>query len=322
MKKLILKCALLLFIVGSILYAGGAAYKQTNAYRNLERTDETEEYGGMPERIGIAVFGPSHGRTDFKVAPEGAVMFNFALNSQTSEYDLRLMRQYQDRIEPGALVVLTFTYLSPYWTDPEADFQSKQRRYYRILDSENIVDVDLSRYWTGRLCPLLLLEPGDIASAFLKPPPLAPTTDERIGHKRLSPEDLPEERARIERAHWNERIAPVYPEVNPVMWDAYRGILELCRERGWKAVLVTPPYTGDYNACFPAGFYEDFLSRAAELSDAYGVPYLDYSHDPAFAESYDLYRDIDHLNLDGAAVFNERFFPDVQALGLLGQAPR
>lgn len=260
MKKLIWKCALLLFTVGTILYLGGAAYKQTNTYRNLERTAETEEYREMPERIGIAVFGPSHGRAGFKTAPKGAVMFNFALNSQTPEYDLRLMRQYR--------------------------------------------------------------KPGDIVSAFLKPPPLTAATDERIGYKRLSPEDIPEERARIERDHWNDRVAPAYPEVNPVMWDAYREILELCRERGWKAVLVTPPYTGDYNACFPAGFYEDFLSRAAELSDAYGVPYLDYSHDPAFAESYDLYRDIDHLNLDGAAVFNERFFSDVQALGLLGQAPR
>lgn len=190
------------------------------------------------------------------------------------------------------------------------------------MGPENIVDVDLSRYWTGRLCPLLLLEPGDIASAFLKPPPLTATTDERIGHKRLSLEDVPEEQARIERAHWNERIAPAYPEVNPVMWDAYREMLELCRERGWKAVLVTPPCTGVYNACFPAGFYEDFLSRAAELSNAYGVPYLNYSHGPAFAESYDLYRDIDHLNLDGAAVFNQRFSPTFKPWGFLGRPRR
>lgn len=322
MKKLILKCALLLFIVGTVLYLGGAAYKRTNTYRNLERTELTEVFREMPDSIDVAVFGPSHGREDFKYPPEGAVMFNFALSSQTPQYDAAMLRQYRDRIAPDALIVLTFTYLSPYWTDTEENFQSKQPRYYRILSPENIVDADLSRYWLGRLSPLLLLEPGDIASAFLTPPSLIDTYDERTGHNRLSPEDVPGERARIEQNHWDGIIAAAYPEVSPVMWDAYREMLELCRERGWKAVLVTPPYLSDYNACFPDGFYEDFLARAAELSEAYGVPCLDYSHDPAFAERYDLYRDIDHLNLDGAAVFNERFFSDVQALGLLGQAAR
>lgn len=244
-------------------------------------------------------------------------MFNFALSSQTPQYDAAVLREFQAQLRPGALVVLTVSYFSPYMTDTEAQFQAKQSRYYRILSPENIVDVNLGWYWLGRLCPLLILEPGDIASA-LKFPSLTAPDDERDGHNRLSPEDIPGEQARIERSHWNILITAVYPEVNPVMWDAYHEILELCREREWKAVLVTPPYLNVYNACFPGGFYENFLSRAEELSAAYGVPYLDYSHDPAFAECYDLYKDIDHLNLDGAAEFNKRFFADVQALGLLG----
>lgn len=318
MRKLILKCALLVFIVGTILYLGGAAYKRTNTYRNLERTEETENYHNVPERIQIAVFGPSHGRDAFKYPPESKTLFNFSLSSQTPQYDAALLRQYQNRIEPDALVILTFTYMSPYWTDRENVFQSKQSRYYRILGPENIVDVDLGRYWLGWLSPLLLQEPGDIVSAFLTPPPLTATTDERTGRSRFSPEDSPKEQARIEQNHWDDIIAAAYPEVNPVMRNAYREMLELCQERGWTAVLVTPPYLSVYNDCFPDGFYESFLSRAEELAEAYGVPYLDYSHDPTFAECYDLYKNIDHLNLDGAAVFNERFFSDIYTLGLLG----
>lgn len=316
MRKLILKCALLLFIVGTILYLGGAAYRQSNAYRNLERIEETENLHSIPERIDIAVFGPSHGRDAFKYPPKGQILFNFSLSSQTPQYDAAMLRQYQDQIDPGALIILTFTYMSPYWTDTEDAFQSKQPRYYRILSPENIVDVDLSRYWLGQLYPLLILEPGDIASAFLKSTPLIATSDGRVGHNHLSPEDVLEGQTRIKQDHWG-LITPVYPEVNPVMWDAYREMLELCRERGWKAVLVTPPYLSVYNDCFPGGFYESFLSRVEELAEAYGVPYLNYSHDPDFAECYDFYRDIDHLNLDGAAVFNEKFFSDIQALWLL-----
>lgn len=71
MRKLIFKCARLLSIVGGLLYAGGAAYRQTNAYRDLEREEGTGTFRSMPESIGVAVFGTSHGREDFKSPPEG-----------------------------------------------------------------------------------------------------------------------------------------------------------------------------------------------------------------------------------------------------------
>lgn len=316
MKKLLLKCALLIFILGGILSLGSVAYKHTNAEENLERMEGTEGFREMPERIEIAVFGSSHGQADFKNAPGDAVMFNFALSSQTPQYDAAMLRQFQDRLEPNALVIMTASYLSPYWTDKKAAFQQKQSRYYRILSPENIVDVSISRYWLGRLCPILTVELREIASAFLKSTDLIPTTDERDGHNRLSDEDIPDEQARVGANHWSI-ISPVYPEVNPTMWDAWREMLTLCRENGWKAVLVTPPYPEVYNECFPVGFYEEFLNRMNEISTEYGVPYLDYSHAPGFVKRLDYFKDIDHLNLDGAAEFNRRFFEDVQALGLL-----
>lgn len=99
-----------------------------------------------------------------------------------------------------------------------------------------------------------------------------------------------------------------------MMWDAYHDMLDLCREKGWNAVLVTPPYPVEYSACFPDGFYESFLLQVEALSREYGVPYLDYSHEPAFTERYDLFKNIDHLNLDGAALFDGEFFDDIGAL--------
>lgn len=307
----------MVLIVGAILYLGGAAYKQTNTYRNLKRTEETEKFHDMPASIDVAVFGASHGRDAFKYPPEGAALFNFSMSSQTPQYDLAMLRQFQDRVRPGALVVLTLSYASPYWTDTEEVFQSKQPRYYRVLSAENIVDVDLGKYWINQLSPLLTLEPGKILSAFLSHPPLNPTEDELRGHNRLLEETIPNEQARIQKNHWTEAMAPVYPEPNPVMWDAYHEILDLCQAKGWNAVLVTPPYPAEYNACFPDGVYESFLTLAAKLSEEYGVPYLDYSHDPAFLTRHDLFKNIDHLNLDGAAVFDQRFFTDVRKLGLL-----
>ncbi len=320
MKKLILKCVLLCLVAGGLLHLGGIAYKQTSAYQNLERTEDTEKFHSIPEAVDVAVFGASHGRDAFKYPPEGRTLFNFSLSSQTPEYDLRLMRQYQDRIRPGALVVLTVSPMYPFYLQTEEDFAKLQPRYYRVLPPWNMVRPDWGYALRLRVSPLLTEDYTKIADAFLHPGPLNPTYDERTGLARLQPEDLPREKARIHKDH----IAPdstAFPEESPAMADAYREMLALCREKGWRAVLVTPPYTAEYLECFEE-YSPDFfpvLERFLDgLSEEYGVPCLDYSHDPSFTEHHEFFRNIDHLNLDGAALFNGRFFSGVQALGLFG----
>jgi len=315
MKKLLFKCLLLLFMVGSLLYAAGGAYRQTNAYWNLAQEEGSAAYMQLPDTIDIAVFGPSHTREAFKYPPEESSFFNFAISAQTPQYDAALMRQFQKRIRPGALVVLTVCYISPYWVDEEEVFQDKQTRYYHILSPQNIVDVDLKTYFQLQMFPILSLEPDKLAAAFFQETPRSSTYDEKTGRNQLPVPDPGTEPA-AQTMHWS-MIEPLYPEVNPVMWDAYHEMLDRCRERGWKAVLLTPPYLSDYNAGFPDGFYETFVSRVSELAEEYSVPFLDYSHDPAYARRYDLFRDgTGHLNLDGALKFNEQFFADVQSLGV------
>lgn len=319
MKKLLFKSTLLCLILGILLRIGGEAYKRTTDYLNLERQEQTDVFRNIPEQIDIAVFGTSHGREDFKTAPEGAVMFNFALSSQTPAYDLRLMRQYQDNIRPGALVVLTVTPVFPFFLQSEEGFDLRQSRYYRILSPTNMIRPD----WGYALClwisPLLTEEYTKIANAFLHPEPLVPTSDERRAGKVLQPEDLPAEKERIHKDH----IAPditLFPEENPYMADSYREMLALCQENGWRAVLVTPPYTAEYLECheeYDPDFFPVFQDFMRGLTETYGAPWLDYSDDAAFSRRYDLFADIDHLNQAGAELFNEQFYADAQSLGLL-----
>ena len=318
MKKLLFKCALLALLVGTILYGGGVAYKQTNAYRNLERTEETDKFHELPNQVDIAVVGSSHGRDSFKCPPEGAVMFNFSMSSQTPQYDLAMLRQFQDQIKPGALVVMTVSPMYPFFVQPEDDFTRRQPRYYRILSPENIVDVDLWYWLRIRYSPLLAVDLPQIAEAFFKSPDPILTVDQKYGTLEFSPEDVPKEQERILRDHIAADITS-FPEESHVMMNAYREMLKLCQENDWQAVLVTPPYLTDYVSCYDQ-YNPHFFAVLARLMDGlcqtYGVEWLDYSHDPVFAERYDLYKNIDHLNLKGAAVFNRQFFADVQSLGL------
>lgn len=145
-----------------------------------------------------------------------------------------MLRQYGDRLADGAVVVMTVSYLSPFWNDTPEQFQAKQERYYRVLDPWNIVGVDL--------------------------------------------------------AHWVlQRFSP----------------------------LVVPPYSEAYNQCFSEEFFSVFGERMETLSETYGVPLLDYSHDARFTGRIDLFADLDHLNFTGAEAFDAVVWEDLADLGLM-----
>lgn len=314
MKKLIFRAGLLVLLLASILYVAGLAYVKTNTYQNIEINAEITKFHTIPDKIDVAFFGASHSQKAFCMAPEGSTFFNFALSSQTPQYDLALLQQYQDCIRPGALVVLTVSYISPYWTDTDEQFQSKQERYYHFLDARNIVDVDLTKYCAERFFPVLARDANEVAVAFLSKVPLDTSPLVKDQNQEYTDRDPEAERTRIVRDHLSS-ISPVFPEYNPVMWDAFHQMIQLCHEHDWTPVLVTPPFTDDYNQVFDdafcGGFYDNFYDWMDELSRQTGAPYLDYSHAEAFRGRPDLFRDIDHLNLTGAELFDEQFFQDL-----------
>lgn len=313
MKRFLSKCLLLGLILLLVLAAAGQVYKGTTAYRNTEITEDTVKYHYVPEEVDFAVFGPSHGRDAFPFYEAYEHAFNFALSSQTPAYDYLVMRQFQDRIQPGATVVITVSYLSPYWYESQEEFQDKQERYYRFLSPWNIQDVDIPHWLLQRISPLLTTSVESTVAAFLHPPALADDPNAAAGTHQIQQSDIASEQERIAQDH----VAVVergYPTVNPVMWEAFENMLTLCEEKGWNAILLTPPYLADYTACFPEGFYEEFCRQVESLSDQYDVAWLNYSRDEDFAHAYAYFKNIDHLNYAGAEVFEEKFRNDLAAV--------
>lgn len=300
MKRFLRNCAALLLAVAAILWLGGLGYKRTTAYQNLERNEETEHYRAMPEQITFAVFGASHGRDAFQEKDYPDVdFFNFSMSSQTPQYDLMQMRQFQKHIAAGATVVLTVSYMSPFWTESEADFERKQARYYRILSPENIVDCDRGRWVLERWSPLLTMDIGSVVDAFAHPQELREDTNTLYGRQTLTQEVMESEQQRVKKDHLSV-VEPAMPMGSSVMLAALREMTELCRENGWNVVFVTPPYPDTYTACYPAEVLKRFDALMAELSAETGTPWLDYSRSEAFTAEYSYFKNIDHLNLAGA----------------------
>ena len=311
MRRFLRNCTALLLAVAALLWLGGAAYRQTTAYRNLERTEETEKYQDMPKEITFAAFGSSHGRNAFRAEDYGEGFFSFSMSSQTPQYDLMQLREFSKRIGSDATVVLTVSYFSPFCTDTEELFAAKQGRYYRILSPRNIVDCDEGRWLLERFSPVLTTESSTVLSAFLHPPEPLNATDE----SELTAEKVKEEQKRIRKNHVQPNIAAL-PNGNPVMLDAYREIFSLCEKNGWNAVLVTPPYPAVYTECFPSEMLDRFRAIVETLSEENGVPWLNYAQDGEFTENFAYFEDIDHLNSVGAHIFSLRVQEELAKLGL------
>lgn len=317
MKRFLTKCLALFLAAAACIYLLGMAYRGTTAYRNGRLANETERFTHLPSRADIAVVGSSHGMLAFLYPPEDAVLLNLCMSAQIPQYDLRMLREHEDLLEPGAVVIVTMSYITPFWTEPEANFLWKQDRYYDVLSASNIIDADWTGWALRRFSPVLTTDIHTVLGAFLKNVPPSPTQNEASGHRTFDPASIPEDQARVQSDHIDTLIAPTFPECNEEAMQALEDILALCQERGWQAVLVTPPYLEAYDQVFSDWsdqFHPRFYSYVDQLSQKYGAPYLDYSHDPEFVQRYDLYKDIDHLNLDGAQILDRRLYADLKDL--------
>ena len=244
--------------------------------------------------------------------------FNFSMTSQSPRYDEMQMRQFGEYFESDTLVVITMTYRGPYAEETEAEFLQKQNRYYRFMDPVNILEVNRIKWWLQRFSPLLTNDFESLMQSIFAQVSQEDMDDTVAGYHQTTAENMPSEIERIRRDHLSG-LNDAYPAVQGDVWQAYCAMLDMCQENGWQAVLVTPPYLLEYVTCFEdysEGFSEVFHKTVSGLAEEYGVPFLDYSRDDEFANTYKYFKNIDHLNYYGAEVFGNRFFADLAALGI------
>lgn len=219
MKRFVLKCLILIAATGIILYITSALYIRSDAFRILEMSEKewTSEYHTMPDQIDVAVFGASHAHLGFRSYPAGTVPFNFALSAQTPQYDLMQMLEYQDHIRPGGFVVLTVSYLSPYWPEHDSEFARKQPRYYRILSPEHIIEFDRVEYVLSKYFPIMAQDLPTVFNSLFRPGSIISSQD---GSKSIDVSTLSAQQANITNGHC-KAIMSTFPDTNPTMMDAY-----------------------------------------------------------------------------------------------------
>lgn len=156
MKKFLFRIAAYLAMMSAIILA-----LNIFCIHKLRMTDETAKMMNVPDNIQICNFGSSHGYFGFnyKDAMPEYTCFNFALESQSPLYDYRIMQNYEHKISKGAAVFLLVSYFSLFGK-PEAEddsFASKNKRYYRFLPPEYILQYDARTDFYVRYFPISVL---------------------------------------------------------------------------------------------------------------------------------------------------------------------
>lgn len=143
MKSFLVKSVLAICITVFCVFYLDIMYEQ----KSDNPIAEVNAFNFVPETIQLANFGSSHGQYAFDwgaLKDRGIKCFNFALPSQSFEYDYALLNMHKDEFAEGSIAFIPISYFSfnSEATSPD-DIEAISVRYYRIL-SPNIIPITVS----------------------------------------------------------------------------------------------------------------------------------------------------------------------------------
>ncbi len=235
--------------------------------------------------------------------------FNFALSSQSVQYDKKILEQYIDSFKEDAIVCIPVSYFTFYRGNPT---RATGFRYYYFLDPQYINDFSIKEYLLYRIFPILASGENKFGLLWRN----ENSNHQPITENRYEVYEL--ERAGFKRAevHYKSIEEGMGEDEELLTRDLYE-MIEICQRNNLRVVLITTPLMPAYSDNFSQEFLVEFYNHVDEAIQLYDVEYFDYSRDEEFIYEHDFFRDTDHLNSVGSKVFMERLKEDLAAIGYI-----
>lgn len=316
MKKFIYNVVILTVILSSITLLVNYVYinRSTNWGTIGECKNDTVYIANVPEKIEICNFGNSHGYYGFDYTDytDSSVCFNFSLPSQSMSYNYRILENYQDSIAPGAVIFICISHNTFFCREEtsEADFASKNKRYYHFLDKQYIKEYDFKTDIFVNYLPALSTNPSDLIQTALG---LAAPIDywKDTTSKEYADIHGPSRYELLAEGTVNDDGSRRF---NKEEIKAAYDMIALCRKLGATPILITTPFLSQYTKPILENnptFYDDFYGVIEEIQKTTDVDYYDYQFDARFAFNYDYFFNTDHLNRAGAKKFTEILMQEI-----------
>ena len=263
-------------------------------------------YRKMPDKITIANTGSSHGvfGIDYKDYEENA--FNFAMISQSLEYDYELIDYYSDQFSEDSILLIVVSWYALWYDELEEEsFESKNTRYFAVLDKEHMRFNENKNSYRNKNVPFINVINREVGNVFKEGINAGSVAEEKTLRK------IGEERA---AAHLKLIISET-GEVLPVLENNREAIIklvELCKRHDIIPVIVTTPYLSEYSDNYPKEVKNVFNRTISEICVNYEIEHWDFSEDERFCNSVNLFSDTDHLNGEGAKLFTGLIMENIQ----------
>lgn len=309
MKRFLFKLFIFGVIILSILSVYNAAYNQL-------RSDDfygDGKFVHVPMNITISNTGSSHGvyAFDYSELGQQETGFNFALISQSLTYDYRILREYRNHLADGGVLFIPVSYPS-FSVDEEAgeDFESKNQRYYRFLSPANIKCFDINTYAGLHFFPALYESTADVMKIFIKgilnKRPIIEDTYDVDNTEFDYAADADKAFHRHYKVNEDGSISINHEEIK-----ALYSIIDLCKDKGIRPVLISTPLRSEYADMYDQQFLDEFYSIINDVQKRTGCEYYDYSHDKRFEQSQPYMRNSDHLSAEGAKAFTKIIMDEI-----------
>ena len=223
-------------------------YMNTISYRQEVITNSNyRKFENVPYDIEICNFGSSHGSNDYfyDKFQTKYTCFNFALPSQSLDYDYRIFEHYKEHISENAIIFITISYMSLYGIDESLydDFRSKNKRYYHFLPKELIKEYELKTdvfetclpalVQYDKLLPVLVGKQDDSTEDWTR-------TADQIDMNEYVSEAYKRHLVRNKMDEYGNRI------INKEYVNSLIDMIDMCREINARPILVTTPYLSEY----------------------------------------------------------------------------
>ncbi|MCK5129342.1 MAG: SGNH/GDSL hydrolase family protein, partial [Clostridiales bacterium] len=306
-KKFLFKISIFLIIILSIILSLNARWINTEMYM---LQDEKYLTAPIPKNIDILNVGSSHGMTNFEYSflDDKYSGTNLGRAMQMFYYDLEMLKKNRNKINKEAVVFIPISYFSYFQYFDETHFSEKEYIYHYFLNFWQVKNKSLLKALEHKWLPILFIREDQIKYLFHDEEGAIKNYDKVFAQSKLLDESGEIDMERLLKAR--DRTVKVHTEgfergTSQVAIDKLKEMLEYCKKNNYQCILITTPFTSQYNEAFADSFYADFYETTTQIANEYDVPYWDYSHETLFSDDPYLFYDDDHLNHKGRKAFSE-----------------
>jgi hypothetical protein len=286
-------------------------YKQTNIYKNqfidVHKFIDEDRCLLIPHNLDVVNLGSTQPTFAFDYTGSGVLGMNWAMSSQSFEYDLRILKKYYSFLKNNAFILFPICPFSFFLYRYQSN--SVNYKYYQFLEP------DVINNYSERTRKLYIDYPIITAKKSLKNLIRDISADTRL---ELDYNPLSDEEMKIDAKKWENIWLKTFSlksmdniilsEENKENIQKNISILNemtvFCFEKGCRPVIITLPVSKELKRLFPMSFIDEHVLLPIHKANNHGAMILQYWDSERFS-LHDNYIDAFLFNKEGRKKFTK-----------------